>query len=64
MDFVGIDNILNPPQDDYGEFYANEKNYMFTRESVVDPFLSVFIAPGRENERQKNGKSEVLPSGV
>jgi hypothetical protein len=37
---------------------------MFTRESVIDPFLSVFMARGREKERQKNGKSEVLTSGV
>jgi hypothetical protein len=48
IDFLSINNILNSPQDDYGEFYANVKNYMFTRESMVDPFLSVFMARGRE----------------
>jgi hypothetical protein len=48
INFLGIDNILNSPHDDYGEFYADMKNYMFTRESVVDPFLSVFMARGRE----------------
>jgi hypothetical protein len=37
---------------------------MFTRDSVVDPFLSVFMACGREKERQKNGESKVLPSSV
>ena len=64
VDFLGIENILNSPHDDYGEFYADEKNYMFTRESVVNPFLSVFMAYGREKERQKHGKSKVLPRGV
>ena len=63
-DFLGIDNILNSPQDDYGEFYEEEENYMLTRESVVDPFLSIFVVRGREKERQKHGKSEILPSGV
>ena len=63
INFLGIDNILNS-HDDYGEFYTDEENYMFTRESVVDPFLSVFMARGRKKERQKNGKSEILPSGV
>jgi hypothetical protein len=37
---------------------------MFIRESVVDPFLSIFMACGREKEQQKNGTSEVLPSGA
>ena len=64
VDFLGIDNILNSLHDDYGEFYVDEENYMFTRESMVDPFLSVFVAQGREKERQKNDKCEVLPSGV
>jgi hypothetical protein len=64
VDFLGIENILNSPHDDCGEFYANEENYMFTRESVVDLFLSVFMASGREKEQQKNDKSEVLLSGV
>jgi hypothetical protein len=60
VDFLGIENILNSPHDDYGEFYMDEENYMFTRESVVDPFFSVFMACGREKERQKNDKFEVL----
>jgi hypothetical protein len=64
IDFLGVENILNSPHDDYSEFYVDEENYMFTRELVVDPFLSVFMARGRENERQKHGKSDVLPSGV
>jgi hypothetical protein len=59
VDFLGINNILNSPHDDYGEFYADKE-----RESVVNPFLSVFMARGREKEQQKNDKSEVLPSGV
>jgi hypothetical protein len=64
VDFLGIEDILNSPRNDYGEFYADEEHYMFTRESVADPFLSIFMASGREKERQKNGKSGVLPSGV
>ena len=64
VDFLGIDNILNSHHDDYGEFYEDGENYMFMRESVVDPFLSIFVARGREKERQKHGKSEILPSGV
>jgi hypothetical protein len=51
VDFLGIDNILNSPHDDYGEFYADEENYMFTMESMVDPFLSVFMAHGRDKDR-------------
>jgi hypothetical protein len=64
INFLGIDNILNSPHDDYGEFYADEENHMFTRKSVVDPFLSIFTARGREKERQRHGKAEVLPSVV
>ena len=48
VDFLGIDNILNSPHDDYGEFYTDEENYMFTRESVIDLFMSVFMACGKE----------------
>jgi hypothetical protein len=51
VDFLGIDNILNFPHDDYGEFYADEENYMFTWESVVDPSFNIFMARGREKER-------------
>jgi hypothetical protein len=63
VDFLGIEDILNSPHDDYGEFYADEENYMFTRESMANPFLSIFMARGRKKERQKNGKFGVLPSG-
>jgi hypothetical protein len=48
--FLGIESILNSPHDDYGEFYTDEENYMFTRELVVDPFLNIFMACGREKE--------------
>ena len=64
VDFLGIENILNFPTNDVDEFYTDEKNYMFTRESVVDPFLSILMARGREKERNNSGKSKVLPSGV
>ena len=52
VNFLGIDNILNSPHDDYGEFYTDEENYMFTKESVVKPFLSVFLARGREKDKR------------
>jgi hypothetical protein len=63
-DFLGVEDILNFPNNDFGELYADEKNYMFIRETMADPFLSIFKAHGREKEREKNDKSEVLPSGV
>ena len=31
VDFLGVEDILNSPSNDLGEFYVNEKNYMFTR---------------------------------
>ena len=52
------------PNNDFGEFYADGKNYMFIRETMAEPFLSIFIARGREKEQEKKDKSEVLPSGV
>jgi hypothetical protein len=64
IDFLGIDNILNSPHDDYAEFYAGEENYMFTRESMVNLFFGIFMACGREKEQQKRGKSEILTRGV
>jgi hypothetical protein len=62
--FLGVKDILNSPNNDFGEFYADKENYMFTKETTVDPFLSIFMACGREKEREKKGKSEVLPSGA
>jgi hypothetical protein len=50
VDFLGVKDILNSPHDDYGEFYADEKNYVFTRETMANPFLSIFMAHGREKE--------------
>ena len=64
VDFLDVEDILNSPNNDVDEFYTNEKNYMFIREVTADPFLSIFMAWGRENERKKYGKSKVLPSGV
>ena len=63
VDFFGVDDILSDSHNNNcDEFYAGEENYMFTREIMVDSFLSIFMA--REKEREKNGKTEVLPSGV
>jgi hypothetical protein len=56
VDFLGVEDILNSHNNDVDEFYEDEENYMFTRESVVDPFLSIFMARGREKERHKHGK--------
>ena len=64
VDFLGVEDILNSPTNDVDKFYTDEKNYMFTRKSVVDPFLSILMARGKEKERQKSGKSKALPSGV
>ena len=63
-DFHGVEDILNSPDNDVDEFYTDDKNYMFIREATTDPFLSIFMASGKEKELEKYDKSEVLPSGV
>jgi hypothetical protein len=64
VDFLGVEDILNSPNNDVDEFYTNEENYMFRREVIVDPFMSIFMARGREKEQEKYGKFEELTSGV
>jgi hypothetical protein len=64
VDFLGVEHILNSPNNDVDEFYTDEENYMFIREVTVDPFMSLFMACGREKEQEKYGKSEELASGV
>jgi hypothetical protein len=64
VDFLGVEDILNSPNNDVDEFYTDEENYMFIREVTTDPFLSIFMARGREKEQDKYGKSEELTSGV
>ena len=66
VDFLGVEDILNSPNKDYYEFYTDEKNYMFTRETMAHPFLSIFMACVREKEQEKygNGKVKYLPSDV
>ena len=64
MDFLRVEDILNSPNNDLGEIYSDEKNYMFISETMVDPFLNIFKARGREKEREKYGKVEYLPSDV
>jgi hypothetical protein len=56
VDFFGVEDILNSSYDDYGEFYVNEENYMFTRKTIADLFLSIFMAYGRDKARQEHGK--------
>jgi hypothetical protein len=64
VDFLGVEDILNSPNHDVDEFYTDEENYMFIREVTADPFLSIFMARGREKEQEKCGKFEELTSGV
>jgi hypothetical protein len=64
VDFFGVEDILNSPNNDVDEFYTDEENYMFIREVTTDPFLSIFMARGREKKQDKYGKSEELTSGV
>jgi hypothetical protein len=64
VDFLGVEDILNSPNNDVDEFYTDEENYMFIREVTADPFLSIFMARGREKEQEKFGKSKELTSGV
>ena len=52
VDFLGVEDIFNSPNNDLGEFYADEENYTFTREIMFDPFLSIFMAcEGKMNEK-------------
>jgi hypothetical protein len=64
IDFLGLKDILNSLDNDVDEFYTDEKTYMFTREVMVDPFLSIFMARGKEKEQEKYGKFEELTSDV
>jgi hypothetical protein len=64
VDFLGVEDILNSPNNDVDEFYTDEENYMFIREVTADPFMSIFMASGREKEQEKYGKSKELTSGV
>jgi hypothetical protein len=64
VDFLGVEDFLNSPTNDVDEFYMDEENYVFIREVTADPCLSIFMARGREKERDIYGKSEELPSGV
>jgi hypothetical protein len=50
VDFLSVEDILNSPNEDYGEFYADEKNYMITKETMTHPFLSIFMACEKEKE--------------
>jgi hypothetical protein len=58
VDFFVVEDILNSSNSDVGEFYADKENYMFIRETTADPFLSIFMARGREKEQEKYSKSK------
>jgi hypothetical protein len=65
VDFLDIDDILlDYHNNDSNEFYADEENYMFTSEITTNPFLSIFMACGREKEQGKQGKPKVLQGEV
>ena len=53
-----VSEVFPSSNNDVGEFYADEKNYMFIREIMADPFLSIFMAHGREKKQEKYGKSK------
>ena len=64
VDFFGVEDFLDSPNNDVDEFYTAEENYMFIKEVIADPFLSIFMARGREKEQDIYGKSEEAPSDV
>jgi hypothetical protein len=64
IDFLGVEDILDSPNNDVDEFYTDEENYMFIREVSTNPFFSIFIARGREKEQKRYGKLEELTSSV
>jgi hypothetical protein len=64
IDFLGVEDILDSPNNDVDEFYTDEENYMFIREVSNDPFFSIFMARGREKEQKRYGKLEDLTSSV
>ena len=59
VDFLGVEDILNSPNNDLGKFYENEENYMFIRETMVDPFLSIFMARKRKRNEKSLTKSNI-----
>jgi hypothetical protein len=52
VDFLGVEDILNSPNNDDDEFYTDKENYMFIREVTADPFMTLFMARGREKEQE------------
>jgi hypothetical protein len=65
VDFIGVNDILlDSYNSNCDEFYADEENYMFTREAITDLFLSIFMACGREKARGKHDKHKVWQCGV
>jgi hypothetical protein len=60
VDFLSVEDIINSPNNNLGEFYSDEENYMFTRETMADSFLSIFIARGREKGTRKVWQSQIF----
>ena len=49
VDFFGVDDILSDSHDsNCDDFYVDEENYMKIKETMIDLFLSIFMACGRE----------------
>jgi hypothetical protein len=45
VDFLGVDDILSDSHNiNCDEFYADEENYMFIKETTTNPFLSIVMA--------------------
>ena len=65
VDFLGVDDILsNSHNNDCDEFYVVKENHMFTRQTTTNPFLSIFMAYGREKVRGKRSKPHVSQGGI
>jgi hypothetical protein len=48
VDFLSVDDILSySHNNDCDEFYVDDENYLFTRETTTNPFLSIFMTCGR-----------------
>jgi hypothetical protein len=56
LDFLGIDNILNSPHNDYGEFYVEEA-FLSKIERVFVSSLGIRMACRKSKAREKHNKS-------
>jgi hypothetical protein len=55
VDFLGVEDILNSLNNDLGEFYTDEENYMFTKNNswpIVEYFHGTWKGERTREERQ------------